>query len=162
MGRSLRKAKQTVSTSLRLNAPQLSPERMSADLYKRISATRSLLLVVGLWPYHQSKFTQIQRLLIFSILSSFIAFQFTTFVTAECTTYFTIKLLSSILLFIACLFLDSSFWFHISNVKYLLEQIQYICYYLKDENEISIINKYASSAERNSIRIIRKTKFDVF
>ncbi|XP_032687822.1 uncharacterized protein LOC116851990 [Odontomachus brunneus] len=135
---------------------------MNADLYQRISATRSLLLMVGLWPYYQSKFTQIQRLLIFSILSSFIAFQFTTVVTAECTPYFMIKLFSSVLIFIVCLLMYSSFWFHISNVKYLLEKIQYICYYLKDENEISIINKYASSAERNSTRIIRKIKFDVF
>ncbi|XP_032687873.1 uncharacterized protein LOC116852022 [Odontomachus brunneus] len=127
---------------------------MNADLYQRISATRSLLLMVGLWPYYQSKFTQIQRLLIFSILSSFIAFQFTTVVTAECTPYFMIKLFSSVLIFIVCLLMYSSFWFHISNVKYILEKIQYICYYLKDENEISIINKYASSAERNSTRII--------
>jgi len=36
---------------------------------------RILLLVIGLWPYQKSKFTQIQFFVLFSILISFSAFQ---------------------------------------------------------------------------------------
>lgn len=40
-----------------------------------LSLNRILLLAIGLWPYKQSKFVQLQLILCYSILASFIVFQ---------------------------------------------------------------------------------------
>jgi len=39
------------------------------------SLNRTLLLVIGLWPYEKSKFTELQIICIFSILTTCIIFQ---------------------------------------------------------------------------------------
>lgn len=48
------------------------------------------------------------------------------------------------------------------QVKYLLEQIEHICYKLKNRTEISIIDKYALNAKRKTITVVGKTKLIVF
>ncbi|EZA62410.1 hypothetical protein X777_10040, partial [Ooceraea biroi] len=49
---------------------------MKISFEKRyFSFNRIILLATGLWPYQQSKVVQLQLMLFFSILLSFIAFQ---------------------------------------------------------------------------------------
>ncbi|XP_067216118.1 uncharacterized protein [Linepithema humile] len=101
-----------------------------------------LLLVVGLWPFQQSKFVQLQLIIFFSILITFIVFQLTTFVTLKCTTHLVINVFSSVLIYIIFIVKYSSFFIHNDVVKCLLEQLQRTCDQLTDENEINIIKKY--------------------
>lgn len=43
------------------------------------NVNRILLLMLGLWPYNQSKLTVLQQILLYSILTSFILIQVSTF-----------------------------------------------------------------------------------
>ncbi|XP_039311487.1 uncharacterized protein LOC105198336 isoform X2 [Solenopsis invicta] len=113
-----------------------------------IGLNRFLLLTVGLWPYQQSKLVQFQLILFFSILTTFISFQFTTFMTSQCTPDLVINVLSSILFFFTFMIKYSCFSINTEVIKYLLEQLQHICNELTDENEINIIKQYASNAKR--------------
>ncbi|KAL6260672.1 hypothetical protein P5V15_008192 [Pogonomyrmex californicus] len=121
------------------------------------SLNRILLIAIGLWPYQQTRLVRIQLTLLFSILISCIVFQFTTFLTAECTFEFTIKIFSYISFFISFLIKYNSFLVNTQTVRSLLEQLQHIYSELKDENEIAIIEKYGYNAKRYTIRIIKIT-----
>ncbi|XP_019697066.1 uncharacterized protein LOC109503866 [Harpegnathos saltator] len=126
----------------------------SFDLYESFNINRILLLAIGLWPYQRSKLVhQCQLLLIYTILISFIAFQLTTFVTAECTLNITIKILSSTLFFIMHMVHYNSFLTNGQSVKHLMEQLQRICNDLKDEKEIAIIKKYGNNAKLYTIAL---------
>ncbi|XP_072750568.1 uncharacterized protein [Anoplolepis gracilipes] len=120
----------------------------------QIRVNRMLLLAVGLWPYQQSKLVQFQLIPFFTILTSFIIFQFTAFLTSKCTLDLLINVLSSILFY--TLFVVKYSWFHINieDVKCLLEQLQNSYKKLTDENEISIIKKYSSYAKRYTAGLI--------
>ncbi|XP_071567179.1 uncharacterized protein [Temnothorax nylanderi] len=114
---------------------------------KYFSLNRTLLLIVGLWPYEKSKYVQLQLICIFSILISCIVFQFATFVTTKCTTDHIIKIfaLSS---GISCLAIQcNSFYVNSNTIKNLMEQLQ--CAYddIKDNNEIAIMNRYGGIAK---------------
>ncbi|KAH0956383.1 Or9e1 [Eciton burchellii] len=108
---------------------------------------RILLLSVGLWPYHRSKLVRFQQYLFFVIQVGFIVFQFTSFLTVECTTDFTIQVLSITLYFVTCLIKFNSFWINIHGVTRLLEQLQHLCDEIKDKNEIAIIKKYGKDTK---------------
>ncbi|XP_072765425.1 uncharacterized protein [Anoplolepis gracilipes] len=114
----------------------------------QISLNRMLLLAVGLWPYQQSNLVQFQLILFLTILTSFIIFQFTAFLTSKCTADLFINVFSSALLYIFFFIKYISFYINIKVVKYLLEQLQNIYNELTDENEISILRKYGGYAER--------------
>ncbi|CAL1677162.1 unnamed protein product [Lasius platythorax] len=113
-----------------------------------INLNRILLLAVGLWPYQQSKIVRLQLILFFAILTTFIIFQFTTFVTSKCTPNLVINVFSSVLFYIT--FVIKYSWFSINTkvVECLMEQLQNIYNKLTDKNEISIIRKYGSYAKR--------------
>ncbi|XP_077280791.1 uncharacterized protein LOC143907738 isoform X2 [Temnothorax americanus] len=118
-----------------------------------ISLNRFLLLVVGLWPYQQSKLVQIQLILFIGILASFILFQFAVFLTLKCTSDLFINVFSSALFCTMIMIKYILFSVNTNNVKYLLEQLQHIYNELTDENEISIIEKYNSYAKRYTITL---------
>ncbi|XP_067216096.1 uncharacterized protein [Linepithema humile] len=101
-----------------------------------------LLLIVGLWPFQQTKFVQLQLIIFFSILITFIIFQLTTFVTFKCTTDLIINVISSVLFYTTFMIKYGSFISNNDIVKCLLEQLQRTCNQLTDENEINIIKKY--------------------
>ncbi|XP_019885675.2 odorant receptor 4-like [Camponotus floridanus] len=105
---------------------------------------RILLLAIGLWPYHQSKFVRFQAFLFFSILTSFIIFQLTAFITTKCTPEFIIKVLSNIMVSTAYIIQYNSFWMNTHNLKCLLEQLQNVCNELKDKNEVAIFEEYGN------------------
>ncbi|KAL6428620.1 hypothetical protein ACFW04_007916 [Cataglyphis niger] len=115
---------------------------------------RILLLVVGLWPYQQSKLVQLQLNLCSGFQISFIIFQLSVFITAECTLDFVIKVLSFVLLLTTYAIEYNSFRINAQAVKYSLEQLQLIYNELTDENEIAIIKKYGNNAKRLTITII--------
>ncbi|XP_050460194.1 uncharacterized protein LOC126856059 [Cataglyphis hispanica] len=108
---------------------------------------RILLLLVGLWPYQRTKLVCFQIILFFIILTSFIIFQFTAFITTECTPEFIIKVFSTAIFFSVCVIKYNCFWLNAHNIKYLLEQLQDTCNYLKDENETAIMEKYGNIAK---------------
>ncbi|XP_072758371.1 uncharacterized protein [Anoplolepis gracilipes] len=119
-----------------------------------ISLNQMLFLVVGIWPYEQSKLVQFQLILFFTILISSIIFQFTAFLTLKCTADLLIKVLSSALFYIFLVIKYISFHINIEVVKCLLEQLQNIYNELTDENEIDIIRKYRNYAQRYTVGLI--------
>ncbi|KAL6425017.1 hypothetical protein ACFW04_009374 [Cataglyphis niger] len=108
---------------------------------------RILLLAVGLWPYQRTKLIRFQIILFFSILTSFIIFQLTAFITTECTPEFIIKVFSTAMFFSIYVIKYNSFWMNARNIKYLLEQLQDTCNQLKDKNEIAIMEKYGNNVK---------------
>ncbi|XP_012228640.2 odorant receptor 49b-like isoform X2 [Linepithema humile] len=127
---------------------------MTNYIEQYFNLNRILLLTVGLWPYQQSKLVRFQVISFFSILTSFIVFQFTKFMTAECTINLIIKILCCALFFIMSLITYNSFLINNQTVKYSLEQFRHIYNELKDANEIAIIKKYGYYAKRYTTRII--------
>ncbi|EZA54429.1 ObirOr5-9E44 [Ooceraea biroi] len=114
---------------------------------------RILLLAIGLWPFNQSKFVQLQLPLFVVVPNSFIIFQLTSFITAECTVDLIIKILSTIFFFLLGEVHQISFWVNAYTVKCFVNRLQYFCNELKDENEIAIIKKYGNSAEHITIAV---------
>ncbi|XP_019700321.2 uncharacterized protein LOC105190446 isoform X2 [Harpegnathos saltator] len=84
-----------------------APREMISFETEYLSMNRILLLMIGMWPYQQSKVVQLQIILFYGIFISMIIFQ----------------------------------------VKYFLEEFQYIYNELKNENEIAIIQNYGSKAK---------------
>ncbi|XP_050460150.1 uncharacterized protein LOC126856031 [Cataglyphis hispanica] len=108
---------------------------------------RILLLIIGLWPYQQSKLDRLRFIFFLGILTTAILFQFTTFFSSKCTANFIVKVLSN-----ACFFniYDTLYLFaiNIKTVKDLLTQLQYVYDEIKDECENAIVEKYNSNAKR--------------
>ncbi|XP_039311531.1 uncharacterized protein LOC105198296 isoform X3 [Solenopsis invicta] len=114
---------------------------------ERFRFNRLLLLAIGLWPFQKSKFAQVQFPVFLIILITFIVFQFTTFVTSDCTTDFIIKILSVAFFFIFLTTKYNSFWINADTVKLSLEQILYTYNELKNKNEIDILENYGKVAQ---------------
>ncbi|XP_011863550.1 PREDICTED: uncharacterized protein LOC105559673 isoform X2 [Vollenhovia emeryi] len=123
-----------------------------ADQY--FSATRILMLIIGLWPYHQSIFTTFQYIFISVILTTFVVFQLTTFLTLKCTTEHLVKVLSSISLDTIFIIKYYVFHFYIDDMKDLLVQLQHVHNELKDKNEIAIMKKYDYIANYHTVILI--------
>ncbi|EZA54432.1 hypothetical protein X777_05665 [Ooceraea biroi] len=77
---------------------------------------RNVLFVIGLWPYNQSKFVKLQLILFLFVQTSFIVFQLTSLITAECTIDLVIKILSTIFYFLFCVTHYISFWINAYTV----------------------------------------------
>ncbi|XP_039311537.1 uncharacterized protein LOC120359124 [Solenopsis invicta] len=114
---------------------------------ERFRFNRLLLLAIGLWPFQKSKFAQVQFPVFLIILITFIIFQFTTFVTSDCTTDFIIKIISSTTFFIFLTVKYNSFWINADTVKLSLEQILHTYNELKNKNEIAILENYGKVAQ---------------
>ncbi|KAL6260674.1 hypothetical protein P5V15_008194 [Pogonomyrmex californicus] len=121
---------------------------------QHFNLSRILLLTIGLWPYERSKFVLFQQIILFGILTSFVAFQFTVFLTTKCTINFIIRILSFILFFIAFIIKYNSFWINSQSVKNFLEELKHVCNDLKDENEINVMKKYGKNTESYTAKII--------
>ncbi|KAL6445403.1 hypothetical protein ACFW04_002294 [Cataglyphis niger] len=80
---------------------------------------RILLLIVGLWPYQNSKLARFQFFCFFSIVITFIIFQFTTFITSKCTANFVIKVLSLVCIFICIIIKYYSFCINSETVIFI-------------------------------------------
>ncbi|KAL6260653.1 hypothetical protein P5V15_008172 [Pogonomyrmex californicus] len=109
---------------------------------------RIFLLMLGLWPYEQSKLVWLQLILHSGILGSFIIFQFTTFATSKCDLQLVIEILSITSFFFNFVIVYLSFCFNMDVVKHLLELLQHTYDELKDEDEIAIIENYWNIAKR--------------
>ncbi|XP_019697024.2 uncharacterized protein LOC105183323 isoform X2 [Harpegnathos saltator] len=119
-----------------------------------IDLNRLLLLAVGLWPYQQSKLVQLQLILLFSILTTFILSQLTSIVTSEYTSELLINVSSTTLFYITFVIKYSSFRVNIETMRHLLELLQRIYNELRDENEINIMRKYGQLSKRYTAAIM--------
>ncbi|KAF3054251.1 Odorant receptor 238 [Nylanderia fulva] len=118
------------------------------DRAQYFSLNRILLVTVGLWPYEQSKFDRLWFIFLFSILTTAILFQFTTFFTSKYTTDFFIEVLTNALFFTIFAIKYIFFAINIEAVKNLLTQFQHIHDHLKNKYECAIIEKYSYDAKR--------------
>ncbi|EZA55132.1 hypothetical protein X777_05310 [Ooceraea biroi] len=123
---------------------------------------RLSMVAIGLWPYHRTMLVQLQCSVFSLSLISFIIFQLTTFLTTEWTLDFFVEILSASLYLLVWVILYNSFWIKTYAVKRLLENLQYICSELKDENEIAIIKRYEHIAKHIAIGLISLTMFSFF
>ncbi|EZA56560.1 ObirOr5-9E68 [Ooceraea biroi] len=115
---------------------------------------RLSMVAIGLWPYHRTMLVQLQCSVFSLTLISFIIFQLTTFLTTEWTLDFFVEILSTSLYLLLWVIQYNSFWINMHVVKRLLENLQYICSELKDENEIAIIKRYEHIAKHIAIGLI--------
>ncbi|XP_070523052.1 uncharacterized protein [Cardiocondyla obscurior] len=124
------------------------------DQYFRLNKT--LLLIVGLWPYQQSLFTTFQYIFISTILISFVACQLTTFLTLKCTLELFLKVFCPVSFFVVILIKYNLFYFRLKSVKNLLMLAFYVQNELKDKNEIAIIKKYDCISRRFTVGLTSK------
>ncbi|KAH0945754.1 hypothetical protein HN011_002257 [Eciton burchellii] len=115
---------------------------------------RLLLLPIGLWPDKQTRFTRFRAGLLFSILSSSIAFQFSRLFIHECNFDLVVRIFSSVTFYLLLAIEFIMFWINMEVIKYLLDQLQHICDELWDKNEIAIYDKYGFFAKRFTIKMI--------
>ncbi|XP_039311471.1 uncharacterized protein LOC105194078 [Solenopsis invicta] len=127
---------------------------MNTSEIQHFSLNRILLLSVGLWPYNQSNLVSLQQILLFGIQISFVIYQVIIFFITEFTTSLAITICSIILIYTICIIKYNSFLINGQAVKYLLEQFIHVCNELKDENEIDVMKRYASSSKRYTTRLI--------
>ncbi|RLU26065.1 ObirOr5-9E64 [Ooceraea biroi] len=107
---------------------------------------RLSMVALGLWPYHRTMLVQLQCFVFSLTLISFIIFQFTTFLTTGWTIEFIVEILSTSLFVLLCATVYNTFWSN-THVKRVLQNLQYICSDLKDENEIAILKRYGYIAK---------------
>ncbi|XP_070152573.1 odorant receptor 22c-like isoform X2 [Polyergus mexicanus] len=131
-----------------LNVQFLYSHSMICIETQHFHLNRILLLAIGLWPYPISKFVRLQIILFSGILTSFVIFQFTAFITTKCTVDFIIKVFSTAIIFNFYVIIYNMFWINTHHVRNLLKQLQCICNELKDENELAIIKKYGYNTRR--------------
>ncbi|XP_070152144.1 odorant receptor 22b-like isoform X2 [Polyergus mexicanus] len=121
---------------------------------QHFNINRILLLIIGLWPYQRSLLVEFQLILLYGILMTFIVFQLTTFITAECTLDLIYKVLSSAFFYICFAIKYNSFWINADIIRTSLKQLQDVCNEITDKNEIAIIEKYGDKAKRITITIL--------
>ncbi|RLU21825.1 hypothetical protein DMN91_006201 [Ooceraea biroi] len=121
---------------------------------QHFSISKILLRAVAIWPYHRTKLVKFHLILFHSILSSFVLFQLTTFLTTECTPEMVIKILCYTSYSSMYVLTYNSFWLNVDNIRCLLEKFQYICDELTDEGEIAIIKLYGNGAKRFTIMVL--------
>ncbi|XP_070152585.1 uncharacterized protein [Polyergus mexicanus] len=121
---------------------------------QHFNINRILLLIIGLWPYQRSLLVELQLILFYGILMTFIVFQLTTFITAECTLDLIYKVLSSAFFYICFAIKYNSFWINADIIRTSLKQLQDVCNEITDKNEIAIIEKYGDKAKRITILIL--------
>ncbi|XP_019889090.1 uncharacterized protein LOC105285101 isoform X1 [Ooceraea biroi] len=106
---------------------------------------RVFLKMLGLWPYQQPYIAQLQKVLFFSVLFTFILVQSLAFFTTQFSTEILLKILTFLFptLFVTtkyCIFVIRA-----DSVKLLLEQIRDDLNLLKNDLEIDIIKRYADN-----------------
>ncbi|XP_028049475.2 uncharacterized protein LOC114255323 [Monomorium pharaonis] len=127
---------------------------MTSIVDKYFSLNRYILLIVGLWPYQQSKLARFYFFCCNSIIPTIVIFQFSTFVTSQCTTDHVIKICSLSFGLITLAIMYNSFYINSDTLKYFMEQLQLIYDDLKDNNEIAIFERYGTIAKRYTIAFI--------
>ncbi|XP_011690172.1 PREDICTED: uncharacterized protein LOC105451432 [Wasmannia auropunctata] len=123
------------------------------------SLNRILLLIIGLWPYQQSKLTRFQFIFLSTILTAGIIFQLTTLITSKYCASNLIKILSSASYFILTFIKYNFFFINIEAVKELLMQLKNIYNQVKDKNEIAIIEEHSYAARRYTFILTSKAIF---
>ncbi|EZA55090.1 hypothetical protein X777_05369 [Ooceraea biroi] len=128
---------------------------------QHFSINKILLRAGAIWPYHRTKLVKFHLILVFSILSSCVLFQLTTFLTTECTPEMVIKILCYTSYASMYVLTYSSFWLNVDTIRCLLEKFQYICDELTDEGEIAIIQLYGNGVKRFTIMVLLCTMSNI-
>ncbi|XP_025268464.1 uncharacterized protein LOC109610508 [Camponotus floridanus] len=126
---------------------------------RHYKVNRVLLNILGLWPYQQSYFTRIRKVLFVGLLWTFILVQLLVFVTTQYSLNLLIKILSIVfpILFVTvkyCMFMIQA-----DSVKKMLERMQDDWRLLKNKLEVDIIETYAYNIQFSSIVSIDLTFF---
>ncbi|XP_011341710.1 uncharacterized protein LOC105281870 isoform X3 [Ooceraea biroi] len=108
---------------------------------------RLSLVAIGLWPYHRTMLVQLQSSVFSFMLISYIIVQLTAFITTEWTLDFIVEILSTLFFLLLCAVQYNCFWINTHAVKRILDNLQYICSELRDDNEIAIIKRYGHIAK---------------
>ncbi|KAF3054364.1 Odorant receptor 347 [Nylanderia fulva] len=124
---------------------------MQATEERYYKINQIVLMVLGIWPYQQSYFTQIQKAFFASVLLTFILVQLLVFVTTQCNAYLLLKILSIVFPFLFVTIKYCLFIIQADSVKQMLDRIRDDWKSLKDKVEIDIIKKYAHSIWFSSI-----------
>ncbi|XP_011704613.1 PREDICTED: odorant receptor 63a-like [Wasmannia auropunctata] len=132
---------------------------MISIVSQNFSLNRIVLLLVGLWPYQNSKLVQLQIILCLGTLISSVVYQFAVFISADCTINLIFKVFSIALFFSMYVIEYNSFRINRQAMKWSLEQLQCICNELRDEIEINIMRKCGDHAKRYAILFI---SFQIF
>ncbi|XP_036143700.1 uncharacterized protein LOC118645903 [Monomorium pharaonis] len=127
---------------------------MTSIVDKYFSLNRAFLLIVGLWPYQQSKFARFYLFCCYCIIVTTVIFQIATLVTSKCTADYVIKFCSFLFGFITLAVTYNSFCVNSDKLRYLMEQLQFIYDDLKDNNEIAIFEKYGNISKRYTAAFI--------
>ncbi|KAL6264358.1 hypothetical protein P5V15_004470 [Pogonomyrmex californicus] len=123
---------------------------------------RVVLKTLGLWPYQQSYFTQIHKILFASILLTFILLQLLVFITTQYNTELLFNTLSFVLSYLFVTVKYFLFVIQTDNVKQLLEQIRADWNLFKTKLEIGIIEKYACNLRLFTVIIMVFCYFAIF
>ncbi|XP_070159886.1 odorant receptor 46a-like [Polyergus mexicanus] len=115
---------------------------------------RVLLKILGLWPYQQSYFSLIHKVLFASLLLTFILVQLLVFVTTQYDTNLLLKILSTVFPIVFVTIKYCSLIIQADSVKKMLEQIQDDWRLLKNKLEVDFIKKYAYNIQFSSIILI--------
>ncbi|XP_029168292.1 uncharacterized protein LOC114938468 [Nylanderia fulva] len=102
---------------------------------------RMLLETLGLWPYQQSYFAEIRKVVFLSSLSAFIIVQLLAFITMQYSTNLLLKILSLTLPILFCITKYCLFIIQADGVKQMLERMQENWKMLKDDVEVDIVEK---------------------
>ncbi|XP_026826128.1 uncharacterized protein LOC105279430 isoform X2 [Ooceraea biroi] len=140
----------------------LDIRRMTISVVEQHFSINKILLRAGaIWPYHRTKLVKFHLILVFSILSSCVLFQLTTFLTTECKPEMVIKILCYTSYASMYVLTYSSFWLNVDTIRCLLEKFQYICDELTDEGEIAIIQLYGNGVKRFTIMVLLCTMSNI-
>ncbi|RLU17315.1 hypothetical protein DMN91_009548 [Ooceraea biroi] len=120
----------------------------------------NILKILGLWPYQQTNFARLRKVLFLGILSGYIIVQLLSFLTMQYSINLLLKVFTFVFptLFVTikyCIFIIQA-----ENVKLLLEQIRDDWNLLNGKLEIDIIKQYASSVKLVSMVAIVFCHFD--
>ncbi|EZA47917.1 hypothetical protein DMN91_009909 [Ooceraea biroi] len=107
---------------------------------------RLMFTILGLWPYQNSCIWRLQAVFFFSVYSSFLIFQLTTFLTSTCNIDCIFKKFSYICITIAYITNYYSFYFNSETVKQSLEHIQLDWKMLETSETIKIFEEYLFEA----------------
>ncbi|XP_036139030.1 uncharacterized protein LOC118644496 [Monomorium pharaonis] len=127
---------------------------MTSVVDKYFSLNRTFLLIVGLWPYQQSKFARFYLFCCYVIIVTAVIFQFATLVTSECSADYVLKFFSLSFGFITLAITYNSFYVNSDKLRYLMEQLQLVYDDLKDNNEIAIFERCGNISKRYTTAFI--------
>ncbi|KAL0126394.1 hypothetical protein PUN28_005049 [Cardiocondyla obscurior] len=115
---------------------------------------RITLLICGLWPYQSTKFRYVRAIFILGVFVTFVIYQLTTFIVAECTINLVTKVLSIVLPMFVCILKHGAFFYNNQKMRHLTNLMWYHWTIIQDEQEVAILEKYTKFSKRFTIYML--------